>query len=125
MKVAGETSAQIEESDASNPPEKQERESLMRTSHWKTLGRVPCIACLVVLLGANLAAAQTSTGGTVRGQVTDPSGGAMTDATISLTTTTGTTMDTTTNKDGVYEFRNLEAGNYEIKAVAKGFALFT
>jgi hypothetical protein len=33
-------------------------------------------------------------------------------------------MDTTTNKEGVYEFKNLAPGTYEIKAVAAGFALF-
>ena len=33
-------------------------------------------------------------------------------------------MDTTTNKEGVYEFKNLPPGNYEIKAIAAGFALF-
>ncbi len=125
MKVAGATSAHLEESDTSNRPQKQDRESLMRTSHCKVLGRGLCIACLMVLQAANLAAAQTSPGGTLRGQVTDPSGGAVTDATILLTTPSGAAMETTTNKEGVYEFKDLAAGNYEIKALAKGFALFT
>src|SRR6266850_99081 len=36
----------------------------------------------------------------------------------------GASMDTTTNKEGMYEFKNLAPGTYEIKAVAAGFALF-
>jgi len=61
----------------------------------------------------------------LRGQVTDPSGGAVVGATVLLTTPLGAAVDTTTNKDGVYEFKDLAAGKYEIKAVAQGFALFT
>jgi len=69
------------------------------------------------------ARAQEATG-RIHGQVTDPSGGALVGATVLLTTPTGGSMDTTTNKQGVYEFKNLTAGTYEIKAVAAGFALF-
>jgi hypothetical protein len=96
----------------------------MRKSDWKIFGHGLCIACLLILMAANLAVAQTP-GGTLRGQVTDPSGGAVAGATVLLTTPSGAAMDTTTNKDGVYEFKGLAAGKYEIKAVAKGFALFT
>jgi hypothetical protein len=67
--------------------------------------------------------AQNQTG-VIRGQVTDPSGAALVSATVLLTTPSGASMDTTTNKEGVYEFKNLAAGNYEIKAVAAAFALF-
>jgi len=62
--------------------------------------------------------------GVIRGQVTDPSGAALVGATVLLTTPSGASMDTTTNKEGVYEFKNLGPGKYEIKAVAAGFALF-
>lgn len=62
--------------------------------------------------------------GAIRGQVTDPSGAALVGATVLLTTPSGASMDTTTNKEGVYEFKNLRPGSYEIKAVAAGFALF-
>jgi Carboxypeptidase regulatory-like domain len=79
---------------------------------------------LCVLLVSGIASwAQTGTGG-IRGQVTDPSGGALVGATVLLTTPSGGSMDTTTNKDGVYEFKGLAAGTYEIKAVAAGFAMF-
>jgi hypothetical protein len=70
-------------------------------------------------------AAQAPTGGALRGQVTDPSGAAVVGATVLLTTPSGAAMDTTTNKDGVYEFKDLAPGKYEVKAIAQGFAMFT
>ena len=116
--------APLEHRDTSNPPRSQEREFLMRTRYWKVLGLGLSTACLLVLLTVSLVAAQTP-GGTLRGQVTDPSGAAVAGATILLTTPSGAAIDTTTNKDGYYEFKDLAAGTYQIKAVAQGFALFT
>jgi len=65
-----------------------------------------------------------SQSGSIRGQVTDPSSAALVGATVLLTTPSGGSMDTATNKDGVYEFKNLPPGIYEIKAVAAGFAMY-
>src|SRR5215475_5091453 len=86
--------------------------------------RAHVTACLLVLLWAVSVSAQTPTG-MLRGQVTDPSGAAVLGATILLTTPNGASMDTTTNKEGGYEFKDLPPGNYQIKAVAEGFELFT
>ena len=82
------------------------------------------VACLIVLLAAGFVEAQT-TGASLRGQVTDPSGASVTGTTVLLTTPSGASMDTTTNKDGIFEFKDLAPGKYQIKAVAKGFAMFT
>lgn len=82
------------------------------------------MACLLAGVFALVLGAQTPTGA-LRGQVTDPSGGAVVGATVLLTTPSGAAMDTTTNKDGVYEFKDLAPGKYEVKAVAQGFAMFT
>src|SRR5258708_26681322 len=68
--------------------------------------------------------AQAPTGG-LHGVVTDPSGGVIAKASVRLTTTSGASLDTTTNRDGSYEFKGLVPGTYTVKAVAKGFALFT
>src|SRR5258708_5059473 len=68
--------------------------------------------------------AQTPTG-SLTGVVTDPSGGVIAKAAVRLETSSGASIDTTTNRDGVYEFKKLAAGTYTLKAVAKGFALFT
>src|ERR1700730_9434141 len=68
--------------------------------------------------------AQTPAGG-LNGVVTDPSGGVIAKAAVRLTTASGASLDTTTNRDGVYEFKGLAPGTYTAKAVAKGFAIFT
>ena len=70
------------------------------------------------------APAQTSTG-TLSGQVTDPSGAAIGGGTVLLVTPAGDSLNATTGKDGMYEFKGLAPGNYTVKAVADGFALFT
>jgi len=63
--------------------------------------------------------------GSLSGVVTDPSGAVIAKALVRLIASGGASLDTTTNKDGVYEFKGLTPGNYTVKAVAKGFALFT
>jgi len=86
---------------------------------WRTT--LLCFFCM--LLAAAGVPAQTPTGA-IRGQVTDPSGAALVRATVLLTKPSGDSMDTTTNKEGFYEFKQLAAGTYEVKGVATGFALF-
>ncbi len=78
---------------------------------------------LVFPLRRNLAA-QTQTGG-LNGVVTDPSGGVIAKAAIRLVNTSGASIDTTTNRDGFYEFKGLAPGTYTLRAVSKGFALLT
>src|SRR6202163_4576069 len=68
--------------------------------------------------------AQTPAGG-LNGVVTDPSGGVIAKAAVRLTNASGASLDTTTNRDGFYEFKGLLPGAYTVKAVAKGFAIFT
>jgi len=63
--------------------------------------------------------------GTLRGQIADPSGAVVTDAVVLLTTPSGGSIDTTTNKEGFYEFKALAPGKYTVKVVAPGFAVFT
>jgi hypothetical protein len=89
----------------------------------KKLRFVACQAGLLFLCAAGVLAAQ-SPSGAIRGQVTDPSGAAVAGAAVLLTTPSGGSMDTVSNKEGFYEFKDLAPGNYELKAVAQGFALF-
>src|SRR6266700_7784894 len=63
--------------------------------------------------------------GALNGVVTDPSGGVIARAAVRLTNASGASLDTTTNRDGLYEFKGLVPGTYTLKAVAKGFAIFT
>jgi Carboxypeptidase regulatory-like domain len=76
----------------------------------------------LLLVGTLHAQAPT---GSLSGVVTDPSGAVIAKALVRLIAPGGASLDTTTNKDGVYEFKGLTPGNYTVKAVAKGFALFT
>src|SRR5216684_4722704 len=78
---------------------------------------------LILPMRTNLVA-QTPTGG-LNGVVTDPSGGVIAKAVIRLTNASGASVDTTTNRDGFYEFKGLAPGTYTLRAVSKGFALFT
>ncbi len=95
----------------------------MISRFWKKAEFLACFASLLFFCAAGALAAQSPTA-SIRGQVTDPSGAAVTEATVLLTTPSGGSMDTVSNKEGFYEFKDLAPGNYEIKAVAKGFALF-
>ncbi len=76
------------------------------------------------LVFGGVAHAQTATS-ELRGQVTDPSGSTVANATVLLTTPAGDSLDTTTGKDGSYEFKGLLPGMYAVKVVAQGFSLFT
>src|SRR5271168_160099 len=93
----------------------------------KNLIRKVYFSLLVVLLMSGALRGQTATTGTggIRGQVTDPSGSTLVGATVLLTTPSGSSMDTTTGKDGYYEFKNLPPGKYGLKVVAKGFSLYS
>ncbi len=96
----------------------------MIARNYKHARLFACLSGLLLFCASAALAAQAPTAGAVRGQVTDPSGASVVGATVLLTTPNGGSMDTQTNKDGFYEFKDLAPGNYEIKAVAKGFALF-
>jgi hypothetical protein len=64
------------------------------------------------------------TAGTLRGQVTDPSGAVVTNATVAVLVSGGQTHSATTSKTGGYEIGNLPPGKYTVTANAQGFAVF-
>jgi hypothetical protein len=90
---------------------------LIRFSLWTAM-----LAALVAApLAAPLVSAQTLYGAIV-GTVTDQSGAPVPGATVTATNTgTGLKVDTTTDKDGNYTFRNLVPGTYELAASLQGF----
>ena len=90
---------------------------------WKKAALLAHLAGLLFFCAAGALAAQSPTA-SIHGQVTDPSGGAVAGVTVLLTTPSGGSMDTVSNKEGFYEFKDLAPGNYGIKAVAKDFAVF-
>jgi hypothetical protein len=65
-----------------------------------------------------------ATTGTLRGQVTDPSGAVVTNATVAVLISGGQTHSATTNRSGSYEIGNLAPGKYTVTANAQGFAVF-
>jgi hypothetical protein len=62
--------------------------------------------------------------GTLRGQVTDPSGAVVANATVAILVSGGQTHSATTNRSGNYEVGNLAPGKYTVTANAQGFAVF-
>jgi hypothetical protein len=81
------------------------------------------VALFLAPILASPSFAQTSSG-TLRCQVSDPSGGAVTQATVLVTSATGQMQAVQGNPDGIYEFKGLAPGKYTVKAIAKGFALY-
>src|SRR5215472_14089614 len=76
---------------------------------------------LAPVLVAPFADAQ-STGGRILGTVSDPSGGAVVGATVTLTNeATQATRDAQTGTNGEYIFLEVPVGSYEIDAASKGF----
>ena len=75
---------------------------------------------IMSLFGA--ASAQTSTSGQISGNVTDQSGAAVPDATVTATqTATGEIRTVTTSADGNYTIQNLDIGTYRVTVTKTGF----
>src|SRR5258708_28596404 len=79
---------------------------------------------LMILPFGGTSSAQSPTGG-LSGVVTDPSGSVIAKVAVRLTAAGGASLDTTTNRDGFYEFKGLAPGVFILKAGAKGFCLYT
>src|SRR5260370_28631832 len=100
---------------------------LMGLRHVRTVLRIVLLSLIFLLsifpVRGSLDA-QTPTGA-LNGVVTDPSGGVIARAAVRLTSASGASLDTTANRERFYEFKELGPGAYTLKAVAKGFAVFT
>src|SRR5260370_22419883 len=78
--------------------------------------------CLLLLASAFISSAQTGTGGTLLGTVTDPSGAVMPNVGITVTNTdTNQATHLTTNQGGEYVAADLPIGHYVVRAEASGF----
>src|SRR5438552_15843120 len=92
----------------------------------KNMRVLRCCALIGVLLFVlcGTAAAQVLYG-TLVGNVTDPSQGAVSGASVTLSSRDdGLIKDTKTDERGVYEFNNIQAGTYSVKIAAAGFNAF-
>ncbi len=82
-------------------------------------------ARLMLVLAISLTAAAQSTGtGTLRGQVSDPSGAVVPNASVAILQSGGPTRSATTSSNGSYEIGNLPPGSYTVTANAQGFNAF-
>ena len=79
------------------------------------------IVFIVVSILASVAPAQTS-GGSLHGRVTDPSGAVIPQAKVTATGANGKSVDVLTNHEGRFEFKGLAPGAYTVTTDAKGFA---
>src|ERR1700722_2855033 len=87
--------------------------------------RISTFLCLgiLLLLCANGAWSQTSTAGTVAGQVIDEQNAAIPGAEVKvLEPSTNAVLTTTTNSDGRYVFSSVNPGNYNVTFTKTGFA---
>jgi hypothetical protein len=92
----------------------------------KTLlcSRLAHVALLTLLLsiGAPFLMAQSAGTSALAGTITDPSGAAIPNVTVTLTNNdNGQSRTTTTGADGTYRFTLLVPGNYRIRFAANGF----
>ena len=82
-----------------------------------------CICLVAMMTGAPVSA--QSTFGSLSGTVTDSSGSAIPDAQITLTSlATGSSSTQTTGGDGLYNFVNLNPGDYRLDVQKDGFKHF-
>jgi outer membrane receptor protein involved in Fe transport len=89
-------------------------------------GRIFAVAMLLasLLLVAKPAAAQTA--GTILGVVKDPSGAAVPNATVSLTSEErGDVRSTMSGEDGEFRFSAVDPGHYNVKVESQGFKTST
>ncbi|MBX7170255.1 MAG: TonB-dependent receptor [Pyrinomonadaceae bacterium] len=69
--------------------------------------------------------AQSTVSGGIRGNVTDPQGAAVANATVKITNTGTNKADTaTSDSDGNFRFNNLQPGIYSLSVTSSGFAEF-
>jgi hypothetical protein len=93
-------------------------------SPWRiTTGSLSGWAIIVVTCGLFLAPPAWAQTGSLQGQVRDPSGAVVSDATVSaIPAGKGTARTSATDENGTYELRNLPPGGYTVTAQAAGFA---
>jgi hypothetical protein len=80
------------------------------------------LASLLIFLGGVYAQMPA---GSVRGQVTDPSGAAVVGATVVVLPPDGPSTTAITNRDGMFEVKPLAPGKYTVQVFAPGFAQFS
>src|ERR1700760_1424683 len=81
------------------------------------------VIALVCLQSAGVLWAQSDSG-RLSGQIADPSGAAISGASVIMTPATGSPIVVQSNGQGIYEFKSLPAGKYILTVSAPGFTLY-
>src|SRR5580693_8058502 len=83
---------------------------------------VGALLCLLLTTAVPSLMAQSAGTAALAGTVTDPSGAAIPNVTVTVTNNdNGQSRTSTTGSDGSYKFALLSPGNYKVKFVAPGF----
>src|SRR4051794_26723814 len=90
-------------------------------SYYSGCVRLVCVTALTIL-GALTAPAQNAS---LRGQITDPSGASVPNASVVLRKAPNTERRTNTDAQGSYSFTNLTPGTYDLTVTRPGFAPFS
>src|SRR5688572_31447001 len=78
---------------------------------------------LSLILSLGQVFAQSTVTGGINGTVTDPQGGVVPNATVTVTNIgTNSVVTVTTNEDGGYRASNLQPGTYRVETTVAGFA---
>ena len=97
----------------------------MKRGRWFSLAAVALTACAFLASEAIVARA-ADLDGSIRGTVTDPTGGAVPQVTVTATNTaTNVSHQAMTQEDGGYSFLQLPIGDYTLKVEKTGFQTFT
>ena len=99
--------------------------------HIQIMNRIPCFSLFLICIAVGLAAALPQpvlgqgVAGTLRGQVTDPSGAVIPQAQVTATSQGGKASSAQADGGGAYQVRGLGPGTYIVSATSPGFAAYT
>ncbi|HSK65248.1 MAG TPA: TonB-dependent receptor [Pyrinomonadaceae bacterium] len=82
------------------------------------------LRCAILLVLAAVPALAQQTTGTLKGTVTDQLDSLVVEATVTVRNANGVVTSAKTNQAGIYEFKRLAPGKYELKVIAPGFNIF-
>src|SRR5690349_24803441 len=105
---------------------KANREVLIRCSRGGNMGKLKVFLLVLVIFAPGLVLGQIATTGKIAGIVTDSSGAAVPNATVTVKSSAlMAERTTTTGVDGAYLFDLLPPGAYQVSVTSKGFKGYT
>ncbi|HKS10927.1 MAG TPA: carboxypeptidase regulatory-like domain-containing protein [Pyrinomonadaceae bacterium] len=82
------------------------------------------LRCVILLCALAVSTAAQQTTGALKGTVTDQLDSLVVGATVTLKNSNGVETSATSNSSGVYEFKRLAPGTYEMRITAPGFNVY-